>query len=100
MERVSSLDLTGAGAAFREDGAPLPRVENPDGEGTVVSGPEMEFRQQPKQMKLDPTSFEDAPDPRPELSTFLAELDELDDFQLKEMLPKVSQEDKLKARSR
>ena len=93
-----SLDLTGAGAAFREDGAPLPRVENPDGEGTVVSGPEMEFRQQPKQMKLDLTSFEDAPDPRPELSTFLAELDELDDFQLKEMLPKVSKEDKLKAR--
>ena len=93
-----SLDLTGAGAAFREDGAPLPRVENPDGEGTVVSGPEMEFRQRPSQMKLDLTSFEDAPDPRPELSTFLAELDELDDFQLKEMLPKVSQEDKLQAR--
>ena len=93
-----SLDITGAGGAFREDGAPLPRVENPDGEGTIVSGPEMEFRQPPKQMKLDLTSFEDAPDPRPELSTFLAELDELDDFQLREMLPKVSQEDKLQAR--
>lgn len=110
-----SLDITGAGGAFREDAAPLPRVEvqpepvseirpgladesAPAEAQTVVSGPEFEFRQPPKQMKLDLTSFEDAPDPRPELSTFLAELDELDDAQLRDMLPKVSQEDKLQAR--
>ena len=115
-----SLDITGAGGAFREDAAPLPRVEvqpepvseirpgladesAPAEAQTVVSGPEFEFRQReflrtPKQMKLDLTSFEDAPDPRPELSTFLAELDELDDFQLQEMLPNVSPEEKLKAR--
>lgn len=93
------LDVTGAGAAFREDGTPLPRVDNPDGEGTVVSGPEMEegvhYRQRPKQAALDLGSFGDAPDPRPEISTYLAELDELSDDQLKELLPRVSTKEQL-----
>ena len=94
------LDVTGAGAAFREDGTPLPRVDNPDGEGTVVSGPEMEFVQRPKQGRLELGEFGDAPDPRPEISTYLAELDELSDDQLKELLPKVSTKEQLAARER
>ena len=57
------LDVTGAGGAYREDGTPLPRVENPDGEGTIVSGPEMEFNQRPKQGRLELGEFGDAPDP-------------------------------------
>ena len=92
------LDITGAGGAYREDGTPLPRVDNPDGEGTVVGGPEMEFRQRPKQGQLELGSFGDAPDPRPEISTYLAELDELSDDQLKELLPKVSTKEQLAAR--
>jgi len=95
-----SLDITAAGGAFREDGTPLPRVENPDGEGTVVSGPEMEFNQRPKQGRLELGEFGDAPDPRPEISTYLAELDELSDDQLKELLPKVSTKEQLAARER
>ena len=96
-EGQMQLDVTGAGGAFREDGTPLPRVDNPDGEGTVVSGPEMEFRQRPtsQQGDLDLGSFGDAPDPRPEISTYLAELDELSDDQLKELLPKVSTKEQL-----
>lgn len=96
-EGQMQLDVTGAGGAFREDGTPLPRVDNPDGEGTVVSGPEMEFRQRPtsQQGNLDLGSFGDAPDPRPEISTYLAELDELSDDQLKELLPKVSTKEQL-----
>lgn len=89
------LDITGAGGAYREDGTPLPRVDNPDGEGTVVSGPEMEFQQRPRQGRLELGEFGDAPDPRPEISTYLAELDELSDDQLKELLPKVSTKDQL-----
>jgi len=89
------LDITGAGGAYREDGTPLPRVDNPDGEGTVVSGPEMEFRQRPQQGQLKLGEFGDAPDPRPEISTYLAELDELSDDQLKELLPKVSTKEQL-----
>lgn len=92
------LDITGAGGAFREDIAPLPRVDNPDGEGTVVGGPEMEFRQKPKQGTLALGEFGDIPDPRPEISTYLAELDELSDDQLKQLLPKVSTKDQLAAR--
>ncbi len=42
--------------------------------------------------------FQDAPDPRPELSTFLAELDELDDAQLRQILPNVDVDEKLAAR--
>ena len=42
--------------------------------------------------------YSDAPDPRPELSTYLAELDELSDAQLREMLPRVSSEEKLAQR--
>ena len=94
------LDVTGAGGAYREDGTPLPRVENPDGEGTIVSGPEMEFNQRPKQGRLELGEFGDAPDPRPEISTYLAELDELSDDQLKELLPKVSTKEQLAARER
>ena len=94
------LDVTAAGGAYREDGTPLPRVENPDGEGTIVSGPEMEFNQRPKQGRLELGEFGDAPDPRPEISTYLAELDELSDDQLKELLPKVSTKEQLAARER
>jgi len=42
--------------------------------------------------------FQDALDPRPELSTFLAELDELDDAQLRQILPNVDKKEKLAAR--
>jgi hypothetical protein len=42
--------------------------------------------------------FQDAIDPRPELSTFLAELDELDDAQLRQILPNVDKNEKLAAR--
>ena len=42
--------------------------------------------------------FQDAPDPRPELSTFLAELDELDDAQLRQILPNVDVNEKMAAR--
>ena len=40
----------------------------------------------------------DAPDPRPEISTFLAELDELDDAQIRQILPNVDVNEKLAAR--
>ena len=42
--------------------------------------------------------FQDAPDPRPEISTFLAELDELDDAQLRQILPNVDVNEKLAAK--
>lgn len=42
--------------------------------------------------------FQDAPDPRPEISTFLAELDELDDAQLRQILPNVDVNEKLVAK--
>lgn len=42
--------------------------------------------------------FQDALDPRPELSTFLAELDELDDAQLRQILPNVDANEKLAAK--
>lgn len=45
-----------------------------------------------------PLSFADAPDPRPELSAFLAELDELDDAQLRQILPNVDADEKLAAK--
>ncbi len=38
--------------------------------------------------------FQDVLDPRPELSTFLAELDELDDAQLRQILPNVDKKEK------
>ena len=47
---------------------------------------------------IEPRQYADAPDPRPELSTFLAELDELSDQQLRDMLPKVSRDEKLAQR--
>jgi len=49
----------------------------------------------PLQMELP---FQDAPDPRPELSTFLAELDELDDIQIRSMLRRVDQDERLARR--
>lgn len=42
--------------------------------------------------------FQDAPDPRPEISTFLAELDELDDAQIRQILPNVDANEKIAAR--
>lgn len=42
--------------------------------------------------------YGDVPDPRPELSTYLAELDELSDQQLRDMLPKVSRDERLAQR--
>ena len=50
----------------------------------------------PSQIEL---SYPAAVDSRPEISTFLAELDELDDVQLREILPKVSDSDRLAAQT-
>jgi len=50
----------------------------------------------PSQLEL---SYPAAVDSRPEISTFLAELDELDDVQLREILPKVSDSDRLAAQT-
>jgi len=47
---------------------------------------------------IEPRQYADAPDPRPELSTFLAELDELSDQQLRDMLPRVSRDERLAQR--
>ena len=60
---------------------------------TAIGGPNFDFRQSDLQQEID---F-DIPDTRPELSTYLAELDELSDSQLREILPKVSKQDRLAA---
>lgn len=60
---------------------------------TAIGGPNFDFRQSDVQQEID---F-DVPDTRPELSTYLAELDELSDSQLREILPKVSKQDRLAA---
>lgn len=93
-----SLDIGAAGGRYRTDVDPLPRVDNPDGEGTIVGGPEMPFNLPPQQQALDLGAFGDTPDPRPEISTYLAELDELSDAQLKELLPKVDTTEQLARR--
>lgn len=49
----------------------------------------------PLQMEIP---FQDAPDPRPELGTFLAELDELDDAQIRSILRRVDRDEQLARR--
>lgn len=83
-----------------QDGDPLPTFEAPDG-STEIGGPNMEFRQSDRQTEIDfPAEPEPdlGPDLRPELSTFLAELDELSDADLRDLLPRVSSKEKLAAR--
>lgn len=83
-----------------QDGDPLPTFEGPDG-SKEIGGPNMELRQSDKQTEIDfPAEPEPdfGPDLRPELSTFLAELDELSDADLREMLPRVSSKEKLATR--
>ena len=89
-----ALDVTAVGGTGA--GNDLPRVDTPEGE--VVAGPEFEFKQRPKQRALDLGEFGDAPDPRPEISTYLAELDELDDAALRRVAANVDQGEQLSAR--
>ena len=89
-----ALDVTAVGGTGA--GNDLPRVDTPEGE--VVAGPEFEFKQRPKQGALDLGEFGDAPDPRPEISTYLAELDELDDAALRRVAANVDQGEQLSAR--
>ena len=87
-----ALDITAVGG--EGTGNKLSKVETPEGE-IVPGGPEFEFKQQPKQGALDLGEFGDAPDPRPEISTYLAELDELDDAQLRRVAANVNQDEQL-----
>ncbi|MAA50617.1 MAG: hypothetical protein CMP83_10635 [Gammaproteobacteria bacterium] len=83
-----------------QDGDPLPTFEGPDG-SKEIGGPNMELRQSDKQTEIDfPAEPEPdlGPDLRPELSTFLAELDELSDADLRDLLPRVSSKEKLATR--
>ena len=90
-----ALDVTAVGGTGA--GNKLSKVETPDGE-VVPGGPEFEFKQRPKQGALDLGEFGDAPDPRPEISTYLAELDELDDGALRRVAANVNQGEQLSAR--
>ena len=90
-----ALDMTAAGGTG--SGNKLSKVETPEGE-IVPGGPEFEFKQSPKQGVLDLGEFGDAPDPRPEISTYLAELDELDDAGLRRVVANVNQDERLIAR--
>ena len=89
-----ALDVTAVGGTGA--GNDLPRIDTPEGE--VVAGPEFEFKQSPKQGALDLGEFGDAPDPRPEVSTYLSELDELDDAALRRVAANVDQGEQLGAR--
>ena len=90
-----AIDITSVGGTGT--GNRLSRVETPDGE-VVPGGPEFEFKQSPKQGALDLGEFGDAPDPRPEISTYLAELDELDDAGLRRVLGNVDQTEQINLR--
>ena len=90
-----AIDITSVGGTGT--GNKLSRVETPEGE-VVPGGPEFEFKQRPKQGALDLGEFGDAPDPRPEISTYLAELDELDDAGLRRVLGNVDQTEQINLR--
>ena len=90
-----AIDITAAGGTG--SGNKLSKVETPEGE-VVPGGPEFEFKQRPKQGALDLGEFGDAPDPRPEISTYLAELDELDDAGLRRVLGNVDQTEQINLR--
>jgi len=90
-----AMDITAAGGTGT--GNKLSKVETPEGE-VVPGGPEFEFKQRPKQGALDLGEFGDAPDPRPEISTYLAELDELDDAGLRRVLGNVDQTEQINLR--
>ena len=90
-----AIDITSVGGTGT--GNRLSRVETPEGE-VVPGGPEFEFKQRPKQGALDLGEFGDAPDPRPEISTYLAELDELDDAGLRRVLGNVDQTEQINLR--
>jgi len=92
-----AIDITSVGGTGT--GNRLSRVETPEGE-VVPGGPEFEFKQRPRQGALDLGEFGDAPDPRPEISTYLAELDELDDAGLRRVVANVNQDERLIARQR
>lgn len=89
-----AMDITAVGGTGA--GNDLSRVDTPEGE--VVGGPEFEFKERPKQGALDLGEFGDAPDPRPEISTYLAELDELDDDGLRRVLGNVNQDEQINLR--
>ena len=90
-----AMDITAAGGTGT--GNKLSKVETPEGE-VVPGGPEFEFKLSPKQGALDLGEFGDAPDPRPEISTYLAELDELDDAGLRRVLANVDQTEQINLR--
>jgi hypothetical protein len=90
-----AIDITSVGGTGT--GNKLSKVETPEGE-VVPGGPEFEFKQRPKQGALDLGEFGDAPDPRPEISTYLAELDELDDAGLRRVLGNVDQTEQISLR--
>ena len=64
-----------------------------------VEAPTPELKLGPKQTSMDlDYEFGDAPDPRPEITTYLAELDELDDQALIDTLRNVDQTEQLSQR--
>ena len=76
-----AFDITGVGGQY----------------GVEAPTPEMQLRPKQTSMDLD-YAFGDAPDPRPEVTTYLAELDELDDQALIDTLRNVDQTEQLTQR--
>ena len=96
-----AMDITAVGGTGT--GNDLKTVRTPEGD-EVVAGPDFDAEQlkfsnaSPKQGELSLGEFGDTPDPRPEISTYLAELDELSDAQLQEVLRQVDTTEKLTQR--
>ena len=96
-----SMDITAVGGTGA--GNDLKTVKTPEGED-VVAGPDFDVESlqfsnaTPKQGELSLGEFGDTPDPRPEVTTYLAELDELSDTQLQEVLRQVDTTEKLTQR--
>ena len=76
-----AFDITGAGGQY----------------GVEAPTPEMQLKPKQTSLELD-YEFGDAPDPRPEITTYLAELDELDDQALIDTLRNVDQTEQLSQR--